>query len=85
MVELQPGFDYSNFGGYRWRTFVYPHGSDEDIVIVAIRADQSFAMAEKVIVEALVPIVLSLPVAAILIWLIVRQGLKQLRELAVSL
>ncbi len=50
MVELQSGFDCSNFGGYRWRTFVYPHGSDEDIVIVAIRADQSFAMAEKVIV-----------------------------------
>lgn len=85
MAQLQPGFDYSNFEGYRWRTFVYPHQSDNDITVVAVRADQRFAMAEKVIVEAVVPIVAGLPVAALLIWLIVGQGLKQLRELAVLL
>lgn len=77
-----PGFDYANFNGYRWRTYA---GRDRDRgrwVMVAERGDLRFVLAENVVLESILPILLSIPLAGILTWLVVSHGLAPLRALA---
>ena len=77
-----PGFGYANFHGYRWRTYIHLAETENLVAIVAARTDVRFQLAENVILEALLPIVIGLPLSALLIWLIVGRGLGPLRELA---
>ena len=50
--------------------------------MIAERMDLRYRLAERVILESIVPVVVVLPVAALLIWLIVGHGLKSLELLA---
>jgi len=79
---LIPGFDYSNFDGYRWRTIAYYDTHNRYWILVAERTDLRFTLAESVILESVLPILMGLPIVGLLIWLIVSQGLKPLRKLA---
>jgi len=81
ITELAPGFDFSNFGGYRWRTLAY-HDAADNWILVAERTDTRYALAESVILKTLFPALAGLPVVGVLIWLIVSGGLRPLRELA---
>ncbi|MFC1688604.1 sensor histidine kinase [Pseudomonadota bacterium] len=85
MIELKPGFDFSNFGGYRWRTVAYYDTGRDFWVVAAQRMDLRYTLAENVILESIYPVVIGLPVLGLLIWLIVGQGLKPLRSLAADL
>ncbi len=85
IAPLDYGFNYSNFGGYRWRTVTYFNTESPYWVIVAERTDLRYTLAENVILESVFPIILGLPVIGLLIWLIVSQGLKPLRRLATEL
>lgn len=82
MATLEEGFDYSNFNGYRWRTFVYFQPGNQNWVVVAERTDLRYALAESVVLESIFPVLIGLPLVALLIWVIVGKGLKPLRELA---
>ncbi len=85
ITELTAGFDYANFNGYRWRTLVH-YAPDSDYWIVAAeRTDQRFVLAEKVIIKAVTPIVLGIPLVGLLVWLIISRGLKPLRNLSFQL
>ncbi|MEH6592823.1 MAG: ATP-binding protein [Halioglobus sp.] len=75
------GFRYTNFSGYRWRTLTQTDGVDR-WYIVAERADFRHMLAEKVVLESIVPLLLWLPVSAILIWVLVGWGLRPLRHLS---
>jgi two-component system sensor histidine kinase QseC len=79
---LEPGFDYSNFAGYRWRTAAYFDSARGNWILVADRTDLRFALAENVILESLFPTLAGLPVVGLLIWVIVSGGLRPLRALA---
>jgi two-component system sensor histidine kinase QseC len=79
---FEHGFDYANFGGYRWRTAAYLDPASGNWILVADRADLRYALAENVILESLLPMLLGLPVIGLLIWLIVTGGLRPLRALA---
>lgn len=79
---FSPGFDFSNFAGYRWRTAAYYDSADDNWILVADRADLRFALAENVILESIFPALAGLPVVGILIWIIVSGGLYPLRALA---
>lgn len=79
---LEPGFGYSNFDGYRWRTAAYRDPVSGNWILVADRTDLRYALAENVILESLYPTLAGLPVAGFLIWLIVSGGLRPLRQLA---
>jgi len=85
IAPLAPGFDHSNFNGYRWRTISYYHPDQHTWVLVAQRTDLRYALAENVVLESILPILTGLPLVALLIWLIVTQGLKPLRTLAAEL
>lgn len=81
----EEGFGYANFDGYRWRTYSQTQDGGERAVIVAERTDLRFIIAENVVLEAIVPMLLGIPLAGILIWSIVSIGLRPLRELSIQL
>jgi two-component system sensor histidine kinase QseC len=83
--SMQEGYKDVNFSGYRWR--VYTHFSRERNywTIVAERVDLRYQLAEKVVLESVIPILLGLPIAGLLIWIVVGHGLKSLRKLADAL
>ena len=82
--DLVPGFRYTNFAGYRWRTLTQP-GQGDSWYIVAERADLRHMLAENVVLESILPLLLWLPVSAILIWVLVGLGLRPLRDLSAQI
>jgi len=82
LSALESGFGYSNFDGFRWRTIAYYDPATRYWVLAAERTDLRYMLAENVILNAIYPILLGLPIIGLLIWLIVSHGLRPLRELA---
>lgn len=80
--RFSPGFDHANFDGYRWRTVSYHDPKTGYWVLAAERKDLRFTLAENVILQSIMPILIGLPIVGLLIWLIVSHGLKPLRRLA---
>ncbi|MBB5212643.1 ATP-binding protein [Microbulbifer hydrolyticus] len=79
------GYREINFSGYRWRVFTH-HAADLGAwVQVAERIDLRFQLADRVILESVSPILIGIPVAGLLIWLILGRGLSSLRKLAAAL
>lgn len=85
ITVFRNGFDYSNFDGYRWRTFTRQENTPGRWVMVAERTDLRFVLAENVVLESIMPILLSIPLIGLLIWLIVSHGLKPLTALSAEL
>lgn len=83
--EFAPGFGFANFDGYRWRTFALPLTGSGDWVLVAERSDLRFLLAENVVLESVVPILLGIPLVGILIWTIVSVALRPLKRLSTEL
>jgi len=81
----EPGFDYANFNGYRWRTFTRRDEALGRWMVVAERTDLRFVLAENVVLESLTPILLGIPVVALLIWFVVSRGLRPLQQLSADL
>lgn len=81
VAAFTAGLDYNNFSGFRWRTLT---GQDQRgrWLMVGERADLRHLIAEQVVLEAVVPLLLWLPVAAGLIWVVVGWGLAPLRQLS---
>jgi two-component system sensor histidine kinase QseC len=82
LTALEPGYADINFAGYRWRAFSQYEPQSDRWFIVAQRADVRFALAESIILESVLPIILGLPLEGLLIWFIVGRGLRPLRDLA---
>tara|TARA_R110001599_G_scaffold418_2_gene1816 strand:+ start:73 stop:1383 length:1311 start_codon:yes stop_codon:yes gene_type:complete len=85
ITDFYPGFGHANFDGYRWRTLVYYDQNHRNWIITAERTDLRYRLAESVISHAILPILLSIPLAGLLIWLIISHGLKPLRMLSQQL
>jgi len=79
------GFDYANFDGYRWRTYTRYDNLAKRWIVVAERTDLRFILAENVVLESITPILFGIPLIGLLIWVIVSQGLKPLRQLSEEL
>lgn len=84
VAAFAPGLDYHNFAGYRWRTLT-EQDSRGRWLMVGERADLRHLIAEQVVLEAVVPLLLWLPVAAGLIWVVVGWGLAPLRQLSAAI
>lgn len=78
------GLDYNNFSGFRWRTLTEQDQRGRWLM-VGERADLRHLIAEQVVLEAVVPLLLWLPVAAGLIWVVVGWGLAPLRQLSAAI
>ncbi len=82
--DFADGYRYANFSGYRWRTFTRT-GDGGKVFIVAERADLRHLVAEKVVLESVLPLLLWLPVSALLVWALVGWGLRPLRDLSTQI
>jgi len=79
--EFVTGFRHANFSGYRWRTLTRVTDNNR-WYILAERTDLRHLVAEKAVLKFVVPLLLWLPVAAALIWILVSWGLRPLRDLS---
>ena len=84
MAPFETGFHEVNFNQARWRVAVLRDG-DRRWIEVAERIDNRFTLAENVINESILPLLLSVPILGFLIWFIVRRGLLPLQNLALAL
>lgn len=83
IAPREAGFHDVNFSRYRWRSIVVEPTADSGRwIMVAERIDRRFQLAEKVIIESVVPIVACLPLIGLIIWLVVGRGLQPLQQLA---
>jgi two-component system sensor histidine kinase QseC len=86
--ELSVGFKEANFLGKRWRTYtekVVETTASTTWIIIAQPLTQRFDLAEDIILSAVTPIILVMPLLALIISLAVRQGLKPLTFLTRAL
>lgn len=86
IAPFREGFHDENFAGHRWRILV-KQGRDRNLgqdywVMAAERADLRYLLADRVAIQTVIAVIVGLPVAALLIWLVVGQALKLLRQLA---
>ncbi len=82
MSPLEVGYSDRNFNGYRWRVLAVHNPDQGRWVMAAQRFDVRYELAESVILEAVIPTVFSIPLAALLIWFIVGYGLRPIKILA---
>ena len=82
--NIKEGFRDTNYSGYRWRTLTRKVDANSWYV-VGERADLRNALAERVALESIIPLLLWLPVAALLIWVLVGWGLRPLRNLSAQI
>jgi two-component system, OmpR family, sensor histidine kinase QseC len=82
VVPLVEGFRFVNFHHYRWHVLVTPSVDKESWFIVAERADQRYRLAESMILQAVYPMVLAIPVIGLIIWWVLGVGLKPVTNLA---
>jgi two-component system sensor histidine kinase QseC len=83
--HFEPGFSDTNFNHYRWRTLAYHDADKQRWYLLAERIDTQSLLAETVVLESVLPTLLSLPLIGVLIWWITGVGLKPLQELAKEL
>ena len=77
--SFKHGFSEHNFMGKRWRVFsLKKHNT---WILVAQLLKPRFELAEKVILSAVTPIILTIPLLSIIISLIISYGLKPLQQL----
>ncbi len=82
IAPFKTGFHDRNFNGYRWRVYCVLNEARQGWIMLAQRADIRYQLAEKMILESILPTILALPMIALIIWIIVNIGLKPLRALS---
>jgi len=79
--NVESGYKYMNFNGYRWRTFILKDDYLQRWIITGERSDIRYILAENVVTASIIPIVLAIPIAAFIIWIAIGVGLKPLSDL----
>jgi two-component system sensor histidine kinase QseC len=82
VTELVAGLNLVNFNNYRWHTLVYRDVEKSLWIIVAERNDQRYRLAESMILQAVFPMVIAIPIIGVIIWLVVGFGLRPINRLA---
>ena len=85
IANFQQGFQNRNFLDYRWRIYSYFNEKSNLWIMTAERMDIRYVLAENIVLETILPILLMLPLMGILIWTIISYGLSPLRVLAKEL
>jgi len=75
-------FSEQNFDGKRWRVLAQLNADKQRWVFVAHSVADRFKMAEQLIIAFMKPLVISIPLIALLVLILVRAGLRPLRNLS---
>lgn len=78
LADRERGFSDSTIDGHRWRVFSTRDESGELLIHVAERADVRDELAQDIAANLLRPLLVSLPLLAILLWVAVARGLLPL-------
>ncbi|TAN82724.1 MAG: sensor histidine kinase, partial [Gallionella sp.] len=81
LADKARGFSDSAIGGHRWRVFSTWDENGEYLVHVAERADVRDELARGIAGNLLRPLLISLPLLAVLLWVVVARGLRPLVDL----
>ncbi len=82
MAEIQRGFATTKIAGERWRVFAAP-GRDRRVqVYVGEELDSRESILEGLLQGLIAPMLIALPLLALLLWWAVRRGLLPLRRLS---
>ena len=79
---LDQGFHFINVGGYRWHALVAPSADGRSWFVLAERDDQRWRMAEAIILPAVYPMLLAIPIFGAIVWLLLGVGLRPVAKLA---
>jgi two-component system sensor histidine kinase QseC len=82
VTDLIAGLNIINFNNYRWHVLVYKEEKKSLWIIVAERNDQRYLLAESMILKAVFPMVIAIPIIGLIIWLVVGFGLRPINRLA---
>ena len=80
---LQPGYSNEFLDGQEWRLFTLYE--DNHWVITAQRSDIRTEMGQQIALQGIIPVIIGLPLFALLIWWIVGRGLNPVDRLAKEL
>ena len=83
--DFRNEFSEHNFLAQRWRTYGHFFESDNKWVLVSQPVNRRFELAEQMILAAVTPLILCIPLLAIIIFLLVSSGLRPLRLLSENL
>lgn len=81
LASREQGFSDSNVDGQRWRVFSSRDASGKLLIHVAEQAEVRDKLAREVAKNLLYPLLIALPLFAILLWLAVSRGLRPLASL----
>ena len=79
---FEDGYREENFEGYRWRVLSRHDAARRRWILVGERIDMRIELADNIILRAVLPIVVSLPIIAAIVWLVVGNGLSLIKSLA---
>jgi two-component system sensor histidine kinase QseC len=82
ITGFEEGYREENFEGHRWRVLSRHDEARHRWILVAERIDMRIELADNIILRAILPIVVSLPVLAAIVWLVVGNGLSLIKRLA---
>jgi len=85
ITHFKEGFSINNFNGMRWRIYNHYLPQQHKWIMVAQPIKPRFELAENVILSAVMPIVLAIPLLSLIISFVVRHGLKPLTQLTAQL
>ncbi|ACE83561.1 ATP-binding protein [Cellvibrio japonicus] len=85
VMPLEAGHKFANFHHYRWHVLVARSADQQTWYLIAERDDQRYRMAEAIILQAVYPMLIALPIVALIIWWVISIGLKPVRNLAQQL
>ncbi|WP_299074994.1 ATP-binding protein [uncultured Paraglaciecola sp.] len=83
--DFKNEFAEHNFLAQRWRTYGHFFESQNKWVLVAQPVNRRFELAEQMILAAVTPLILCIPLLAVIIFLLVSSGLRPLRLLSDNL
>ena len=83
--DFTEGYGDKNFAGYRWRVLSHLDRPNGRWILVGERIDIRNQLADGITLNAVVPIVASLPIIAAIVWLVVGNGLSLVKRLAQEL
>ena len=81
LASREQGFSDSNIEGRRWRVFSSLDASGKLLIHVAEQAEVRDKLAREVAKNLLYPLLIALPLFALLLWLAVSRGLRPLASL----
>ncbi len=85
IARFEQGFQDINFLEHRWRAYIYYNENSDLWIITSERMDIRYVLAENIVLETILPVVIMLPFLGVIIWSIISYGLSPLRTLAKEL